>query len=68
MKLATTYLFALIVALSLIGYAASGHRHVPTEAETHPPEMRCFPPRDMLDWSEHNDPPGLCPNFHHLDV
>jgi hypothetical protein len=42
--------------------------HVPTEAERHPPEMRCFPPRDMLDWSEHDDPPGLCPDFHHLDV
>jgi hypothetical protein len=68
MRLATSCVIALIIALFPIGYAASEHRHVPTEFEIHPPEMRCFPPRDMLDWSEHDDPPGLCPDFHHLDV
>jgi hypothetical protein len=59
---------ALIVTLSLIGYIALRHRHVPMEAVIHPPEMRCLPPKDMLDMTLRNRPPGLCPDFHHLDV
>jgi hypothetical protein len=68
MKLATTCLLALIIAIVPIGYAASEHRHVPTESEIHPPEMRCFPPRDMLDLRFRSPPTGFCPDIHHLDV
>lgn len=61
-------LILTIVLCGSVGLLMQHTRHVPTEAETHPPVMHRFPPRDMLDWSEHDDPPGLCPDFHHLDV
>lgn len=66
MRLATSFMVVLIICgLALLMH---NERHVPPEVEIDPPEMHCFPPRDMLDWSEHDDPPALCPDFHHLDV
>jgi hypothetical protein len=62
--------YALIAGLMLlvVWVVLPTTRPAQDEAIVHPPEMRCFPPRDMLDWREIDPPPGLCPDWHHLDV
>lgn len=69
MKRLSNILLLLLIGASFMAYAMAAQRNASQdESAVHPPEMRCFPPRDMLDWRPYDPPSGMCPDWHHLDV